>query len=166
VHAYLCEVVRTGQPHEVERRPTWFPAEKVKRRLREGRSAEDGFELERVVDKAVSRIRRLRSEAAPGDALQRVWLEISPPPGIHGCMQEASLVQYLRGEKRFTQGPVAEVLVNAHTRKVLQFAPAGRFGSNPMLLPGPPSHPQLREYKPSGHRPASSPKSGRGREKG
>src|SRR5229473_4256449 len=34
VSAHLCEVLRLGPPQEFNRNPTWFPADKAKRRLR------------------------------------------------------------------------------------------------------------------------------------
>jgi 8-oxo-dGTP pyrophosphatase MutT (NUDIX family) len=63
VSAHLCEVLRLGPPQEFNREPTWFSAEKAKRRLREDREPEHGAELARVVDRAVNRIQRLRSMA-------------------------------------------------------------------------------------------------------
>jgi 8-oxo-dGTP pyrophosphatase MutT (NUDIX family) len=63
VRAHLCEVVRLGEPQESGRNPTWFSAEKAKRRLLEDRAADFGGELARVVDRAVTRIQRLRSAA-------------------------------------------------------------------------------------------------------
>jgi 8-oxo-dGTP pyrophosphatase MutT (NUDIX family) len=63
VSAHLCEVLRLGPPQEFNREPTWFSAEKAKRRLREDREPEHGAELARVVDRAVNRIQRLRSVA-------------------------------------------------------------------------------------------------------
>jgi 8-oxo-dGTP pyrophosphatase MutT (NUDIX family) len=63
VSAHLCEVLRLGPPQEFNREPTWFSAEKAKRRLREDRAPEHGAELARVVDRAVNRIQRLRSMA-------------------------------------------------------------------------------------------------------
>jgi 8-oxo-dGTP pyrophosphatase MutT (NUDIX family) len=60
VSAHLCEVRRLCQPQEPNRDPTWFPAEKAKRRLREDRSPHFAAELSRVVDRAVARIQQLR----------------------------------------------------------------------------------------------------------
>lgn len=62
VSAHLCEVSRLDPPPEFDRNPTWFSAEKAKRRLREDRASEDGIELARVVDRAVTRLLRLRGE--------------------------------------------------------------------------------------------------------
>jgi 8-oxo-dGTP pyrophosphatase MutT (NUDIX family) len=67
VSAHLCEVLRLVTPSELNRDPTWFPAEKAKRRLRDDRPPDHGADLARVVDRAVARIQRLRSgfAAAP-----------------------------------------------------------------------------------------------------
>jgi 8-oxo-dGTP pyrophosphatase MutT (NUDIX family) len=61
VQAHLCEVLRLGPPQESNRDPTWFSAEKAKRRLSEDRTPDYGRELAQVVDRAVTRIHRLRS---------------------------------------------------------------------------------------------------------
>jgi 8-oxo-dGTP pyrophosphatase MutT (NUDIX family) len=61
VQAHLCEVLRLEAPQERDRHPTWFSAEKAKRRLGEDRTPDFGAELARVVNRAVSRIRRLRN---------------------------------------------------------------------------------------------------------
>jgi len=60
VNAHLCEVLRLDSPQEPNRDPTWFSAEKTKRRLRQDRPPDFAAELARVVDLAVSRIQRLR----------------------------------------------------------------------------------------------------------
>ena len=60
VHAYLCEVLRRDSPQESGRNPSWFSAEKAKRRLRDDRSLHHGAELARVVDSAVARILQFR----------------------------------------------------------------------------------------------------------
>jgi 8-oxo-dGTP pyrophosphatase MutT (NUDIX family) len=60
VSAHLCEVLRLGPPQELNRNPTWFSPDKAKRRLREDRAPEYGAELARVIDRAVTRIQRLR----------------------------------------------------------------------------------------------------------
>jgi 8-oxo-dGTP pyrophosphatase MutT (NUDIX family) len=58
VTAYLCEVLSLDPPPEAGRNPSWFSAEKAKRRLREDRASDHGAELARVIDCAVERIRR------------------------------------------------------------------------------------------------------------
>jgi len=60
VSAHLCEVSSLEPPQEPNRDPTWFSAEKAKRRLREDRPPDFAAELARVVDLAVARIQRLR----------------------------------------------------------------------------------------------------------
>lgn len=78
IQAHLCEVTRLDPPQERNRNPTWFSTDKAKRRLREDRAPDYGAELARVVDRAVTRIRRLRSEPIATadkpakDALQKV----------------------------------------------------------------------------------------------
>jgi 8-oxo-dGTP pyrophosphatase MutT (NUDIX family) len=62
VDAHLCQVLRLVPPQELDRNPTWFSAGKAKRRLQEDRTPDFGSELARVVDRAVSRIRRSRSQ--------------------------------------------------------------------------------------------------------
>jgi len=66
VQAHLCEVSRLEPPQESNRRPTWFPPEKAKRRLQEDRSPDFAAELARVVDRAVTRIRRLNGKIVAG----------------------------------------------------------------------------------------------------
>ena len=63
VNAYLCEVRRLEPPPEFGRNRTWFSAEKAKQQLREGRKADYGAQLARVVDRAVARIERLLHQA-------------------------------------------------------------------------------------------------------
>jgi 8-oxo-dGTP pyrophosphatase MutT (NUDIX family) len=71
VDAHLCQVLRLVPPQELDRNPTWFSAEKAKRRLQEDRTPDFGSELARVVDRAVSRIRRSRIQnATTVDGLQ------------------------------------------------------------------------------------------------
>jgi len=71
VNAHLCEVLRLVAPQELGRNPTWFSLEKAKRHLREHRTPDFGAELARVVDRAVSRIRRSSARnAAPDHGLQ------------------------------------------------------------------------------------------------
>jgi len=57
-NAHLCEVLWLEKPQEPGRNPTWFSADKARRRLREHRSAENGSEHSRIVDLAIFRILR------------------------------------------------------------------------------------------------------------
>ena len=81
VPVYLCEVTRLESPQESNRHPTWLSAEKAKRRLKTDRAADFAAELARVVDRALSRIHRLRVPAehaidhAHRDALQQAHFE-------------------------------------------------------------------------------------------
>jgi 8-oxo-dGTP pyrophosphatase MutT (NUDIX family) len=56
VQAHLCEVHRLELPQEGHRKPTWFTADKARRRLRENRSPELAREVVEVVDRAIQRI--------------------------------------------------------------------------------------------------------------
>jgi 8-oxo-dGTP pyrophosphatase MutT (NUDIX family) len=76
VSAHLCEVSRLESPPELGRNRTWFSAEKAKERLREGRKAEHGTELIRVVDRAAARILRLqRRTYAPDNGFHKTALQ-------------------------------------------------------------------------------------------
>jgi 8-oxo-dGTP pyrophosphatase MutT (NUDIX family) len=78
VQAHLCEVLRLDPPQESNRNPTWFSLEKAKRRLSEDRTPDYAAELVRVVDRAVTRIRRLRSEnsTAPDGSRRNVLQKV------------------------------------------------------------------------------------------
>jgi 8-oxo-dGTP pyrophosphatase MutT (NUDIX family) len=65
VGAHLCQVLRLDPPQEPNRDPTWFSAEKAKRRLRQDRPTDFGAELARVVDCAVARIQPRRLGSVP-----------------------------------------------------------------------------------------------------
>jgi 8-oxo-dGTP pyrophosphatase MutT (NUDIX family) len=64
VHAHLCEVERLVSPKEGHRDPTWFSADKARRRLRENRKPELATEVIQVIDRAVIRIRARSRRAA------------------------------------------------------------------------------------------------------
>jgi 8-oxo-dGTP pyrophosphatase MutT (NUDIX family) len=71
INAHLCEVRRQVPPQESGRTPTWFSAEKTKRRLRQDRSSDFGDELTRVVEEAVTRIQTTHVRASRSMALVR-----------------------------------------------------------------------------------------------
>jgi 8-oxo-dGTP pyrophosphatase MutT (NUDIX family) len=76
--AHLCEVLSLTSPKESKRNPTWFSADKAKRRLREDRIRGHGAELAKVIDLALLRIQRLNLPVeARVDPLRRVQLESS-----------------------------------------------------------------------------------------
>lgn len=124
--AHLCEVLRLVQPQEPNRKPTWFSVGKTKTRLVEGRTAEFGAELVRVVDRVVARIHRLsQAKAVPEDALQKVQFEGYSGPGAH------SRSVALRPEGRWVNSPfdgddsrsTLGRTKRLHRAKVLQLGP-------------------------------------------
>jgi 8-oxo-dGTP pyrophosphatase MutT (NUDIX family) len=72
VIVHLCEVLRLVAPQESDRNPTWFSADKAKRRLQEDRTPEFGTELTRVLDRAVSHIQRPRGKAGSAAGARQV----------------------------------------------------------------------------------------------
>jgi len=68
INAHLCEVSRLAVPEEDDRHPTWFSADKAKKRLKQDRDHDYGDDLARIVDRAVARIQRLYRE---GHAVRR-----------------------------------------------------------------------------------------------
>ena len=89
VSAHLCEVLRLVRPPESNRTPTWFSAEKAKRRLRDDRTVTHGNDLARVIDKAVTRLLRLRSEPTIVDPTSQA--QIFRPP-LKVARQRARLI--------------------------------------------------------------------------
>ena len=65
INAHLCEVTRLAAPEEDDRHPTWFSAQKAKRKLRQDRPEDYGNDLAHIVDRAVARIQRLYRAAHP-----------------------------------------------------------------------------------------------------
>ena len=97
VKAYLCAVMRIDPPQETYRDPTWFSETNAKQRLRECRSQEDAAEFARVIDTAVTRIRRQQNGTTPmRDALQRVQFE---SPAVSGDTEAASLIHSLKADR-------------------------------------------------------------------
>jgi 8-oxo-dGTP pyrophosphatase MutT (NUDIX family) len=128
VNAYLCEVLRLGPPQESGRKRTWFSAEKAKRRLREGRNCKDGVEFARVVDRAVSRIRRLGSATGNStpvmkqDPLRKARMEASLGADFPGPVENAlavSLARYFRRQSgNLRRTGLVEAAVNAYLSRV------------------------------------------------
>ena len=118
--AHLCEVVRLVTPQEADRNPTWFSADKARKKLAEGRDADFAAELVRVVDRAVARIERLtNSPIQPADALQRVQFEVlgsafrsmevdSPPHTIDsdGTVGSRTAIADTKTRQHFRLGPM------------------------------------------------------------
>jgi 8-oxo-dGTP pyrophosphatase MutT (NUDIX family) len=119
ITAHLCEVSHLEPPQEADRNPTWFSAQKAKRRLLADRSAELGDELAGVVDRAVARIQRQQireSHDSRKDPLQKVRFEAFDELGSDALMRyilRNNLAQRNRGE--------------ASARKLLAIATAGRL---------------------------------------
>lgn len=133
VNAHLCEVSRLSPPQESNRDRTWFSAQDARRRLREGREAQDGASFARVVDRAVARIERLRSRtevidvrqqevvpdgfAARGDALQKVRFE-----AFEGAYREMAEAWF--GTNGRPKGIAAAKSRQTLQGEVLEFVPA------------------------------------------
>jgi 8-oxo-dGTP pyrophosphatase MutT (NUDIX family) len=118
--AHLCEVLRLVQPQESDRNPSWFSAEKTKKKLLEGRATEFGVELIRVVDRAVARIQRLsHTVEASTDALQRVQLESPTGLGNPARVKEAPLVNLPES----AAARLAKSIEGGHRGRVLQIGP-------------------------------------------
>jgi 8-oxo-dGTP pyrophosphatase MutT (NUDIX family) len=155
VLAHLCEVLRLSPPQESRRNPTWFSAEKAKRRLREDRSSEDGAELARVVEEAATRIHWLRHGAVAAgdvleksgvpparsekDALQKVQFEAGDGAHVRGRMDVAagaSFVQYVRRPRGDLGDPAAiELAVQTYLCKVLRLSSPRGWNRDAMRLP-------------------------------
>ncbi len=101
VIAHLCEVSRLEPPQESNRNPSWFSVEKTKQRLLKDRAPQFGAELGRVVDRAISRIQRLRGGAhhtagrRHGDGLHKVRFEFHEDGGVRDDLRKAVLARYI-----------------------------------------------------------------------
>ena len=133
VHAHLCEVLQLETPQESHRKPTWFPVEKAKQRLREARTEEDGTELVRVVDRAVARIQRVREgSTAPEDALQKVQFEAFQDARVQ--VHQASYRHIRRQAGANGHFAAVALAVDAYLCKVLRLASSDQFTGNEGLL--------------------------------
>lgn len=133
VHAHLCEVLQLEIPQESHRKPTWFPAEKAKRRLREARTVEDGAELVRVVDRAVGRIQRLRDgSVTPDNALQKVRFEAFQDARVQ--LHQASYRHIRRQDGANGHFAAIALAVDAYLCKILRFEPSEQFTVNDGLF--------------------------------
>jgi 8-oxo-dGTP pyrophosphatase MutT (NUDIX family) len=103
VNAHLCEVTWLEPPQESERAPTWFSAEKAKRRLREGRESDYGTELARTIDFAMIRIQRLaRTQGASVTTpkVQCIEAGLNLASRVTDNDQQVSVLPSLRPRKR------------------------------------------------------------------
>lgn len=95
VSAHLCEVSRLSPPKEARRSRTWFSAAEARRRLQEGRQSNAGAEFTRVINKAVTRIQRLRAGTATADDLPQDRVQQN---GLHLDMLQKDGLQKVRFE--------------------------------------------------------------------
>jgi 8-oxo-dGTP pyrophosphatase MutT (NUDIX family) len=120
VDAYLCEVLRLDEPEELDRNPTWFASAKVKRRLAEGRSAENADELGRVVDRAVARIRRFPGRTLVGnDPLMRVKFEAGEVD-LQSRTRRISGIPTLRADGQAQSSSARQFDSTPHRGKILE----------------------------------------------
>ena len=131
VNAHLCEVLRLGPPQESNRNPTWFSAQRAKRRLQEDRKPEVGAELARVVEFAIARIQQLREPTPDGtlkDALQKVQFE-----NVHltdDPVARASFLKYIRARRNVEPSTAIELAVKAYLGQVLSLDRAQHFNQD------------------------------------
>lgn len=101
VTAHLCEVTHLEPPQEANRRPTWFSPEKAKRSLCKDRNPQFGKQLAHIIDRAASRVQRLKSQGplSPGsrqkDALQQVRFEAYEGLRWQDVARDATLLRHL-----------------------------------------------------------------------
>jgi 8-oxo-dGTP pyrophosphatase MutT (NUDIX family) len=128
VNAFLCEVSRLSRPRETQRNRTWLSPARTIQRLTEGRTRRDGAEFARVVDRAVARINRLRSPAAPawrGEALGRVRIERSEIQ-IDARLLAAARLQYIHPREDARELPgIGHAMKTYSQQKLSLQAPKG-----------------------------------------
>lgn len=138
VIAHLCEVSHLQRPLEAKRKPTWFSAEKAKKRLLEDRNPEFGDQLAAVVDRAVSRILRLGNLEArvQKEELQRTTLEYREATPL--AAGNAALIRYFFQARNALSSERIEIphktRVMARVQKVLRIEPAKQFERAPLRL--------------------------------
>jgi 8-oxo-dGTP pyrophosphatase MutT (NUDIX family) len=126
IHAHLCEVLELGMPQEDNRNPTWFSAPKAKRRLKEGRTQENGAELARVVDRAVARIRRLPARSTlVNDPLLTVKFEASEID-VRRFTAQASTIRSLGRDGRNLLRGSTDFTSKQFRGKILQLGPCSQ----------------------------------------
>ena len=120
VIAHLCEVSHLEPPQEAKRKPTWFTPEKAKKRLLEDRDRDFGNELAAVVDRAVSRIRRLETVGpqTKQDELQQVTVE--PRETSRLTAKGAELMRYFLLQSRAALSPGRPVEQRSVERRLIE----------------------------------------------
>ena len=136
VNVHLCEVLRLGPPQESNRNPTWFSAQRAKRRLQEDRKPDVGVELARVVELAMARIQQLRQptpEWAQKDALQKVQFENVELTGDPAA--RASFVKYIQARPNLRPSTPIELAVKAYLGRVLSLDRTPHFNQGLVRVP-------------------------------
>ena len=129
VFAHLCEVSHLGAAQEQNREPSWFSSNEAKQRLQVGRPAWQHAELLRVVERAATRITRLKypRHRSP-DPLQQVQFEAAE---IAEVQARAGRLAFLRNVTR--KGGSASFVVagfsNDRSSKVVRLIPRLTNGS-------------------------------------
>jgi 8-oxo-dGTP pyrophosphatase MutT (NUDIX family) len=125
IAAYLCAVTWLTSPHEANRNPSWFSPEKAKKQLSRSRERHFAGELCRVVDRAVTRVERLRScDFKANDPLRRTEFEF--PVSLVGYSgwqigaRSRTMPKLIRAARRSTVIDVRPLAA----RRVLQLGPA------------------------------------------
>ena len=109
INAHLCEVTRLAAPEEDGRHPSWFSADKAKRKLRQDRPGDYGDDLAHIVDRAVTRIQRLyRAEHAPKPLRRKAEIieidhaQLSPTPARSSLLKRQSGLSVSESKARRT----------------------------------------------------------------
>jgi 8-oxo-dGTP pyrophosphatase MutT (NUDIX family) len=125
-HAFLCETLWLEPPQESNRNPEWFSPESAKRRLRQERKPQNGAELSQVIDRAVTRIQRLRERNGGGlDAMQKVTFEASEVSRLSSRMEHVAFVRYMRRQREdVDRSSVLEFAVKGNRGKLKRLGPA------------------------------------------
>jgi 8-oxo-dGTP pyrophosphatase MutT (NUDIX family) len=86
VRTHLCQVTRLDRPKESHRKPTWFPVQKARERLRDRRSKDGAVELLQVLDLAIARVPQFEQHLSrleigpefqsPADSARRPLIEL------------------------------------------------------------------------------------------
>ncbi len=137
VNAHLCEVMRLTKPKEMNRDRTWFSIDDASRRLCDGRRDDEGAEFDRVLEKAVARIRQLHSandeiadqptRVQVNDPLRKVQFEA--PMEIRGTAWTPTFNGYANQrltEKSFPSGVDPTTSRKILPCEVLEFSMAGQ----------------------------------------
>lgn len=138
VIAHLCEVSHLERPQEAKRKPTWFSAEKAKKRLLEDRNPALGEQLAAVVDRAVSRILRLGNLEVAGqkDEFQRTAVEYREATRLAAA--NAALIRYLFQARNVLPADLTEIQrktrMMTRAQRISPIEPRKQFERLPLRL--------------------------------